>query len=177
MAVNLNLLPQDLAIGRNYSKIIKVIRAVNIILLTFFLISLIGIGIFYSINSLRLSSLVSQNKNLISKIKAEETTEQKLILLKDRIAKVKLAYSSDSLTKSIDLVSPIISQLPDTALINELNLDMNKITASFLFRSGGDVSTFFQNIYSSNLFKGVNLTSFGFSPKTGYLVSLELVAK
>ena len=177
MAVNLNLLPQDLAVGHGLNQVIRVIRAINVIAIAAFIIFVVGAGIFYAISSFQLVSLTTGNNNLISQIKTEQTTEQKLILLKDRIAKIKLAYSSDSLTKPIGLVAPLLSQLPSSASVTELNLDTSKITASILFKSGSDISSFFQNIYSSKLFSGVTLTSFGFNPTTGYLVSLNLAGK
>ena len=177
MAVSLNLLPQELSIGRGLTQVIKVIRAINVVAIAVFAIFLVGAGIFYAVSSFELVSLTSQNNGLISQIKAEQATEQKLILLKDRIAKIKLAYSSDSLTKQIGLVAPLLSQLPPSASVTELNLDTNKISASILFKSAGDISSFFQNIYSSKTFGGVTLTSFGFNPTTGYLVSLNLSGK
>ncbi len=177
MAVSLNLLPQDLAIGTGLTKVIKVIKAVNVVAIAIFIIFLIGAGMFYAISSFQLSSLTTANNNLVSQIKSEQTTEQKLVLLKDRIAKIKLAYTSDSLTKPIALVSPLLSQLPAAASVTELNLDTNKITASILFKSATDISNFFQVIYSSKTFSGVTLTSFGFNPTTGYLVSMSLAGK
>jgi Tfp pilus assembly protein PilN len=177
MAVNLNLLPQDLAVGSSLNRIIRIIRAINVISIVAFIIFAVGVGAFYAVSSVRLNSLTSENKASISQIKERQTTEQRLILLKDRIAKIKLAYSSDSIAKSIDLVSPLLSQLPEDASVTEMNLDANKITISILFKSSSEISNFLEKIYSSKDLTGVTLTSFGFNPTTGYLVSMNLIGK
>lgn len=177
MAVKVNLLPQDLSIPTSLTRTIKIIRAVNVISLAGFILFALGVAVFLVISSFQLQSISAENDQLTSQIKNLQTTEQKLVLLKDRVGKIKLAGGSDTTSPTVGLIGPLLSQLPTNASVNELTLDTKKITTSILFKSSNDVSSFFQKIYSSTSFSLASLTSFGFNPKTGYLVSLSLIGK
>lgn len=177
MAVNLNLLPQELAVGGDLSRVLKGVRALSVIALAAFILFVVGAGAFFLISSAQLNSLNAANDQLSVQIKNEESTEQKLVLLKDRAAKVKQAYAVASVTKSVDVVIPLFSTLPPGATLNEINIDPNKITASILFKSTADVTNFFEQLRASSSFSLATLTSFGFNPATGYLVSISLVPK
>lgn len=177
MAVNLNLLPQDLTVGKDLGNAVKVLRAVNVIALALFIAFALGVSGFFVVSTFQLQSLNSSKDQLSSQIKSLQTTEQKLVLLKDRVSKIKLTSTADSAQKSLGLVSPLLNALPASSSVSELNLDTTKLTISILFKSSADVSNFFQALYASTSFKSITLTSFGFNPTSGYLVSLSLTGK
>lgn len=177
MAIKVNLLPPELAAGGSLLKISKVIKSLNLILLSGFLVFGLALAGFFIASSIQLESLVSRENELKDQISSLKATEQKMVILKDRIGKIKSAKALKGINPGLTAVSPILSQMASDSSLSELTIDSQKVELSVNFRSRVELSNFLGNVKNSISFKSVVLTSFGFNPSTGYLLTLRLMPK
>lgn len=174
MAVTLNLLPTELAVGKNLARALKTIRALGVILLAVFIMFIVGVSAFFIFESINLKNITNDMSDLGNQIKAQETSEQQIVLLKNRIGKIVILQKQPNSSKNLSAIEPFLATLPGNTPINELNVDSQKITLSLTFKSNSALSTFFSSLNNTSSFKSVVLSSFGFNPVSGYLLGLNI---
>jgi hypothetical protein len=177
MAVKLNLLPTDYTLTGSLGNIVKALRPLNTILLALFLIMTIGMGGFFIFGSIFLKDLNTQNSNLESQIQTQSTAQQQIVLLKDRLAKIKLVQATPEASKNLTKTDPLLTLVSGNSLLTELDVDPLKTTASVVFRSNTDLVNFLKTVGSSEAYKSISLGSFNYNPGVGYQVSLTLLNK
>lgn len=177
MAIKVNLLPTELRVSGGVAQFLKISRMLGVIALAVFLVSGLGLGAFFAISSIELNNLNTANDSLKSQEATLSKTEAQLVVLKDRIAKIKIAQAVPSSTKNLTNFDPLLSSLSTGTKIGELDVDTAKITASMDFTSNSDLRSFVNAISTSSIFKNVTIASFSFNPTTGYLVNLTIATK
>lgn len=175
MAVKINLLPPESTVSGPLAKILKITRTLNVIFLGAFIIFALGLAGLFIFSTLQLQSLTSTQNQIKSQISAQETSEQKLVLLKDRLGKIQIVKGVTSSLKSINDVDPFVDLLVGSSTLIELDVDSQKTDLSVLFKTNTDLSSFVKSMTDSKVFKSVILSSFGFNPASGYLVSLHII--
>lgn len=173
MAVKLNLLPQEAVIAPGFGKTLSTIKTVGIVGLAVFLFFALGITGFLIYSSLSLQALTTQQANLKIRIKTQETTEQKMVLLKDRLAKISTVKSSPSIQKDLSQAGSLLASLPVGVALSELNLDQKKTDMSLIFATSSDLNSFLAFVKTKTEFKRATLTAFSFNPLNGYTLSLR----
>ena len=91
MATKINLLPPGFGVTGNLGKILKAVRMVGVIGLAFFLVFGLGISIYFIVSTITFNALKSETNSLKEQVKTLQTTEQQIVLLKDRIGKINMA--------------------------------------------------------------------------------------
>lgn len=177
MSVKLNLLPTDLQISKGLSSVLKTLKAVNVILLVAFMVFSLGLGAFFVLNTITLKNVEKNVSQLKTKVITLESSEQQLILLKDRLSKISSVKSIPSTLSNIKNINSFITNLSGNSSINQMDLGASKADLSMIIKSNEDLSMFLKNIESANLFKSVTLSSFGYSPAGGYNVGTSFVSK
>ncbi|MGA3292114.1 MAG: hypothetical protein ABSC49_03165 [Candidatus Microgenomates bacterium] len=177
MRVSFNLLPENLLISKSLIKSLKTIRALNVISIVGFLVFAVGIGAYFVYSTITLNGLNSSVDQLKSEVSAQESSEQQIILLKDRISDIESAKSQKSALGNITDVYSLIGNLSGNTSIGELDVDSGKVSFTMNIKSNEDLTGFMQSVESSNLFESVVLTSFGYNPTGGYVVGLSMVGK
>jgi hypothetical protein len=174
MAVNLNLLPPELAVSKSLGKVLKTLRALGVISIVFFLIFAVGLGIFFIISTISLNNLNNSISLHESQISAQEASEQQIVILKDRIAKISQAKSVPSALKTVTNFDTVLVNLSPDSTISQFNADSSKADISMNFKSNLDLTTFLQAITTSKLFNSVILSSFGYGPSQGYSLGINI---
>jgi hypothetical protein len=177
MAVNLNLLPPELAVSKSLGNIIKTVRALGVIGIAAFLVFGAGIGIFFIISTISLNGINSNIKSLEAQISAQQKSEQQIILLKNRIAKIAAVQTTPSSLPSLTVIEPFLSALSANTSIGQMAINPKGSTISLSFGNNTDLSQFLNSIKSSPAFSTVNVTSFSFSPATGYQLEISAINK
>lgn len=177
MTIKLNLLPPELAVDKKTASILKSVRAFNLIFTALFVIFTIGLSAYFIFASIMLKNKLASVDSLKNKIKTLQTSEQQMVLLKDRIKKINTAQAKSSSLTNLDAIDPILSTLSQESQITELNVDIAKIVFLISFKSTSDLTNFFENLSKSTGFKSATLTSFGFNPITGYLAGISVIPK
>ena len=177
MAVNLNLIPEDFAIKGGVGKTLVLVKQLNVILLALFIIVVLGISSYFFISSMELRRITLDVDMLKQRIAAEQTIEAQMVLLKDRLGKIKMTQKVASAQNSLNLIDPVVSAISAGSTLGELSVDSNKSDASVVFDSSESLGEFFRLLVSSTTFSSIILNSFGFNPATGYLASIRFVGK
>jgi hypothetical protein len=177
MAVKLNLLPADYSLTDSVRQLIKIARSLNVILLALFFITVIGMGGFFIFSSISLNGLIKENDNLKSQIQEKSTTQQQIVLLKDRLSQIKTVQELPNAIKNFDKISPILGLVTGNSVFSELGIDSQKITTSIIFKSNSDLTNFLKSVSSSSTYSTVSLGTFNYSPVMGYQVGLSFIAK
>ena len=174
MAVNLNLLPPDLQINKGLGRILKTIKSINVILIVAFIVFSLGVGGFFVVSKISLNSVQSSVDKLKSQVKAQETSEQKLILLKDRLSKIYSIKSTPSASKNIDGANSLLTNVSPNSTMDQAVIEPTKADISLKVQSNEDLGILFTNIKNTSSFKFIDLYSFDYSPSVGYLVKLNM---
>lgn len=177
MAVKLNLLPQDHIVSGSLSKILKIVRPANIILLFLFLILALGISGYFILSSLTLKDLNTSKTELTNQINSQEKAQQQVILLKDRLAKIKIILTNTQLNYNLKTVEPLLTNIADTDELSELSLDPQKTDIKLVFKSNSFLKTFLDNLANQEAFAAIIMETFNYTPQNGYSFELSFAHK
>jgi len=170
----INLLPPNLTANKGLAKIQKTMKTVTLVSVVVFIVFGLGVLGFFILGSLQLGNINSRQEALKAGIKQRETTEQRLVLLKDRIAKIKVAKGQDSSQEELEAIDQILGLTGEAASVSELSFDATKADLSLVFRDSSQLGVFLKALASSSPFETVILKTFGFSPTAGYLLGLSM---
>lgn len=174
MAIKLNLLPSEKRVGKDLQRILRTIRMLGVVGLGIFIIFGIVLIGFFVFRSIQLNTRDSQNSGLKSRISTLETSETKMVLLKDRIAKIKTLLNVPTALANLDNVNLALSSLASDTTINELNISTAKISLSLNFKNSNEIAVFLKSLSDTKAFKTVTISSFSFNPTSGYLISIVI---
>jgi Tfp pilus assembly protein PilO len=177
MAVKLNLLPSDYTITGPLATLIKVVRPLNVTLLAIFLAAALGMTGFLIFSSVSLNNLNSTNNSLKSQIQSQQAAQQQVVLLKDRLGKIKRVIAMPSASKSLSNINPLLDSVGETSAITGLDIDLQKTKLSIDFKSNSELTNFVNGLSSQNNFSAILIDSFSYSPVTGYSVGFSFVGK
>ncbi len=172
MAVKLNLLPPEYGELKGIGRILKITRSLGVIAMAFFLVFTLGVSAFFIISSISLNNLKSNVDGLKTQIESEKTSEQQLVLLKDRLGKIKSVLGVATANTSLTAINPYITGLSADTTLSEVDVDSAKAELSLTFRSRADLSAFLKKISEGQAFGSVTLSAFTYSPESGYLVGI-----
>lgn len=176
MAVNINLLPGELKVSTGLSRVLAIVRMIGVIGLAAFLIFGLGLAAFFIFSSIELNGLTTTNTNLKNQLNSLSATQSQFFLIKDRVAKIKAAQAVPSVTTDLTDFVPFVASFQSSKL-NELDFSTGKISATISFGSNKELSDFINAISTTDLYKTVNVTTFGFNPVGGYTVNMDITTK
>lgn len=175
--MKINLLPTEQRVGKELQRILRITRILGVISLAGFFVFCLGLAGFFVFKSIQLNNFKSINASLTSKIAGLETSETKMVLLKDRLGKIKALQNVPTSVRNLDGINSLLDLTGASSTVNELNVTPSKVSASVNFRNNTDLDAFISGVSASKSFQTVNLSSFSFNPITGYLVSITAVGK
>lgn len=169
----INLVIKDIKPKPAVSAFAKTLKKIVLITLLFFVVGVsvvVAVFIFYS----RKTKLAKDNQQvLMNQIKALEGTEQKLILVKDRIEKIQLISKKENASDAFGMFETITNTLPQEVVIGEVVLDAKSAEVQVLADSLNNLSKFMsQSVVQVDAGKVV-LNSLYYSSKTGYGASIS----
>jgi len=171
MAVN--LLPKELRPKKYIVKISKVLTNVSLIALLVFIISAITVTSVYFVISSRLNSAQEKHEELITQIKALEETEQKIVLIKDRLEKVNEMRSKISATERVDILDDVLSISDGIAIVGGSTLTSDKTSVLVSVDGSLNLTKFLSGLLLSGGFKKIEMISFTFDHKVGYAMEFD----
>lgn len=172
----INLLPTDLAPKGEVVKAANTIKSLIVGALAVFLITVFGLIGYLLVGVFEIRNSETKQEQLKVSIRTLEQSEQRLVLLKDRLAKVKLAFSSESADEEAENIQTVLSAATSVG-ISELELKPLSIEVSVVAQSSSQLSSFLSFLENSDIFENIKVSSFGFNPTAGYIVSMELKEK
>ncbi len=176
-ASNINLLPIELSAKSGVAKLAATLKRVSMFSVITFLVFGLMAGAFILVYSLDTNSIVKNNDNLASQIATLEDAEQKTVLIKDRLQKIKTLNAQTDILPAITGLKSVISGLPAGVTVADITMDSGKTVFAFNVADSSILVSFLSNLVVSSGYKQLTIKSFSFTPATGYLVSFETVSK
>ena len=175
-AVNINLLPLELSAKSGVAKLAVLLKKLTVLLLSVFLllgaISLAFIIIF----SAEINSVIKANEALKVQISTLESAEQKNILVKDRLAKIKSIEAQGDILGVVNSLGGVSATLPPGVSISDSDIDISGRTKfSFKAADSSALSSLLAGLISLPDYKTLIIKTFTFAPDIGYLITLEAV--
>ncbi|AKM83465.1 hypothetical protein A2422_01160 [Candidatus Woesebacteria bacterium RIFOXYC1_FULL_31_51] len=179
LARKINLIPTEMAVPAGSLKFVKVLNklsilgVISLILLT---ISAITLFVFYSIELKKVNSSVASLKNEISSL---EKSEQKLILVKDKLGKIAYVKSLDSAENEINRfkkINEIVSVSSDSAF-TEVSIGSSKTEVSLISGNSTSLTSILESVANLKDYGKIILSSLGFNPTSGFLTSFIFNSK
>lgn len=169
----INLLPSEKK-PKGYavkaSKTLKKIAVLSLIVLFVGLMIYAGSSVFLNIQR---RSFISKEDKLKSEIKALQQTEQKLILVEDRLSGIKNILSANNTNDEVQTIGTILSNNPQNVSITGIKLDTQTAVINIAANNSADLTGFFKLLSESN-FTQVNLSGFSFDEEKGYKLDIAI---
>lgn len=172
----INLLPTDFAPTGRVVQFANLLRSAIIVGFVFFamlVLTLIGIFVF---NSISLQNAISRQNQLKDSIKAQEATEQKLVLVKDRLGRAKEILGQENTSDQAQKLEQLLAGLADVSL-TQSEIVAGKSELNFLATTPSGLTNLLARLKTSGLFEKITLSSFNFNPTTGYQVNITATKK
>ena len=128
-----------------------------------FVIFTLGLVGFFIYSKITLDGVNSSIATLTSQVKAQESSEQQLILLKDRLGKIEEAKSSPNALSKVSGMDSLFENMSADIKLSDVSITPVRMDISLGLYSNDDLTKFFQNLKNTNLFDQVEVSSFNFS--------------
>lgn len=170
--LDINLLPQEFKPKAYIVQLAKTLNKFTLVAVSVFLVvAILFISLYFFFLQKNRTLAVEQEK-LISEIKALQASEQRLVLVKDRVGKVEKVLAKVSTEFQIPIVTETISDLPENLNIDSLSIEGKTIKMQIKSLSLVELGRFLEKVVSSGNFKSIKFDSFRFDPKSGYSIAL-----
>ena len=167
MAINLlsqELKPKPYVV--NFAKILKKLAMVSLLVFLVGVILLVGTIFIFS---QRTRAAISSQEALKREIKALQETEQRIVLIKDRIDKIESVYKEENATDGVASIREISRVIPEGTLIQEFSLEPDNTEVKVLADSLSSLAKFASGITGLGSFEKIVLKSLEFDPEKGYV--------
>jgi len=168
----INLLPQELKPKGYVLKLSKTLNKLALISIAILLAAafvFLGSFIFFSQQT---KASLGRQESLKSEIRALEATEQKLILVKDRIQKIGKVLNVENTTEELGVLKQIVEILPEGVSFNSVGISDSSVELEVTAPNLLSIGQFFLSIINSQGFQKVTVTGFSYKLETGYVVGL-----
>ena len=173
----INLLPTDISPKGPVAKISNLIKNLAVISFVLFLLTALGMLAVFVLNSVQIRSLNESSEALKTSIESLETTEQGLVLVRDRLTKVKLVLADESGGDEAEGLGTVTSGLPASVALTEAVISKDVLDTTFVATDSQGLTALMARIISQEAFAKVDLVSFSFNPNAGYIPSFSMKVK
>ena len=173
----INLLPTELLPSASLLKTARLLKTVLTVGFGIFVVVVLGLVGFFSVNALSLRSSNAKQEELKNSIKSFEQTEQGLVLVKDRLAKVKEVGAKENADNEIEALSGLFGKIPPGVSLTEAVISKDELDSTFVVGDSSVLGQFMAGLITTEGFNKIELLSFSFNPSVGYLVSVAFSSK
>jgi len=174
---NINLLPSDLGPKASVLRLAALLKRLTVAALAIFCVfSVLTIAYVVFLNT-QIKKVSAEGEVLQRSIKALEETEQKLFLVKDRLASIKSLTGVQTLEAGFGDFERILTSGDSGVSLTKISASPGEIRiwgATFTSRPLGD---FLEEVLVNPDYKTVNLAMFAYNPATGYTFELGVSTK
>jgi len=173
-AASINLLPIELSPQSGAAKTANLFKRIAIVYGAIVVVFLIGAGAFILLMSVQSSSIKNQNAALTARITTLEAAEQKTVLIRDRLEKIKgVIAGSVGMEKNLVNLSNVISILPSGVAIASAEVDSTRTKFTVSGSSSQEIAVFLSSLVAQKIYPNLILKTFSFNPGSGYVVSFD----
>ena len=170
----INLLPTDMAPRPSVVKASTVVKKLTTIGVILFIVCLgASIGLFLLFSS-QLKDSTQRKAEIEQSVKALQATEQRLVLIKDRLSLIKDVLARQTATDELEAITNLINNLPEEVSVSEAKLQKDLTVASFKAEDSLALTRMMSTIFSLGTYGQVDLKTIRFLPITGFTAEFEL---
>jgi hypothetical protein len=173
----INLLPTDLAPKGPTLRIVNYLKQIIFVGFVIFLLVSLGLAGFFILTSFELKDSVQKQEDLKVRIKTLEQTEQKIILLKDRVGKIKKILAMKDSQENIDNAQIVLGIAGGKVSIGELDISVDKTKLSVSSETSLSFSQFLTSLTDLKIYQTIVLSSLSFNPNSGYSAAFDFFKK
>lgn len=171
----INLVPEELKPKRAIIELANYLKRIVIIgFVAFFVTVVVSVGGFLIVRNQVLGSIKRQNELKIS-IEALEETEQKLVLVQDRLAKADKIFGMDSLDVETSVLENILLNIPQGVNFKKADLKSGVTEITLIADTSSSLAEFLASILATGAYRRIEMTGFSYTPDTRYAFGLVLV--
>lgn len=170
----INLLPPQLVLKGRDKVVVESLKKFVFAGFLLLIVASLVIAAYLIYLSTRIRSSVTREEVLKSEINSLEQTEQGLVLIKDRISKIKSVYALESADSQIETLVGFLQATPGDYRILEIQLSAKGVVLNVVFPSSDSFGAFYKALIEAKLYSSVTLRTFSLSPALGYVASFEL---
>lgn len=167
----INLLPEELAPKGPMARLANFVRKVTIYGYLLFLTASFGLLSIFLFDNLTLRERVATGERLKDSIRAQEQTEQGVILIRDRLGKIK-DLGDNPTEVSIESLAALATALPVN--VSEVEVVGEETEVTVTVANSSLLKLFLDSVVLLEKYKSIQVSSFGFIPQGGYQLTLEL---
>jgi Tfp pilus assembly protein PilN len=174
MANEINLLPTELKTGKGTIRASRLMTRLALGTAAVFLVScVIGVGVLVYLGQ-SASRVHESSENLKNEIRSRESTEQSLVLIKDRLQKLQSVLGSRSAYNTLKKYNDIVASLPPSASLTQVEQSTNGSRITINFTSIADLSAFMDTLGDTDKYNLVRIESLTYATTIGYELVLAL---
>lgn len=170
----INLLPtssQPVASSK-YAGLAKKIGTIGGVVLSLVIFGYAGVYGFYYFNQ---QFTVRSTEELETQIRSQETTEQKIILLRDRASKAAKIIAADSASSEANAFVTLNTKLPEGVVIKDTKLLPTEMRVSISAEESRQITEFIRAVKAEGKYSQIESLSLDFSPKDRYLGEFRFI--
>src|SRR3990172_9263227 len=156
----INLLPTELLPSAGLLRTARLLKTVLTVGFGIFVVVVLGLVGFFTVNALSLRSSNARQEELKASIKSFEQTEQGLVLVKDRLGKVKEVEAKENADNEIEALSSLFGQVPPGVSLSEAVVSKEELDATFVVGDSSVLGQFIAGIIFTQGFTKIDLLSF-----------------
>jgi len=173
-ALKINLLPGDLAPKASVLKLANALKKLSLLGFALFLVGTLGGVAFFIYLTTEVESLRTDQEQSKKTISSLEQTEQRIILVKDRVQKAERIIKTAPTEKRLQALTALVTKFPNNVVFTSVEILPERLDLTLLAPDSSVLKETMSALADSDLFKKVDMISLGLNPKSGYLVSLQL---
>jgi hypothetical protein len=175
---NINLLPINLVPKVSVVRFASGFKKASIIMFGLFSLAALGLGGWYVFNAIEISTLQKTEADLKASVILLEATEQKMVLVRDRLDKIQKVWETDDSSVTIAKLKEIAEIYPADTKIGNITAGRLDIDQNLILSSSSSVNNLFSQLdaMGSN-YEKIELVSLVYSPAVGYATNLKFSLK
>lgn len=172
----INLLPEDFKTTSGIITLASKLKVFSLLAIFAYVLFLAGSGSYIFYLRTQKNDVVGRQNGYAEKIKNLEATEQRLVLLRDRVEKANKLYEQKDANNTLKTLDSIIGY---ASPVTVAKADFNDKTLEVTLNAPESASLvrFLATLVSDTSIANVLMENFGYSQATGYTIALKLSPK
>lgn len=170
---DINLILQERKPSQTAQKFSKTLYKFFTIFLTLFLVTSITSMAIIVLLSFKIKDLKTQKTRLETQITSLQKTEQKLVLIKDRIEKINEIRSQDKIKDQIVIFKDNLSLIQNPSKITGIKFSQTLPIISVFTDSSPNMTKYLNTLTDTGKYSDIEIVSLSFNPLKGYVMDLS----
>lgn len=174
--MSINLLPPNIKPRHSVVVVGKMLKKLVFLLVIILLVLSSVLTATFLSTSKQLSDAEKEKKELVSSVKALEQTEQRLILVKDRLSKISRLLEQESVKEEVETLKKITEIAGDGLLISNVELSSDAASVTFSTGKSSNLVNFLDHLRSLADYQKIEVVSLNYNQQSGFIMRVKLVS-